>query len=62
MTRWPIATAGTRPFRMWSGSVVALVANIVFGAFSDLTRSKWGKRTLWIISGAFLIMQIRGIK
>lgn len=28
------------------GSVVALVANIMFGTFSDLTRSKWGKRTL----------------
>lgn len=36
------------------GSVVALVANIVFGTFSDLTRSRWGKRTLWIISGGLL--------
>ena len=36
------------------GSVVALFANIIFGTFSDLTRSKWGKRTLWIISGGIL--------
>ncbi|NMM94947.1 MFS transporter [Bifidobacterium oedipodis] len=36
------------------GSVVALIANIVFGTFSDLTRSKFGKRTLWICSGGVL--------
>lgn len=36
------------------GSVVALVANIVFGTFSDLTRSRFGKRTLWIASGGVL--------
>lgn len=36
------------------GSVIALVANIVFGTFSDLTRSRFGKRTLWIASGGVL--------
>lgn len=36
------------------GSVVALVANIMFGTFSDLTRSRFGKRTLWIASGGVL--------
>lgn len=36
------------------GSVVALLANIIFGTFSDLTRSRFGKRTLWICSGGVL--------
>ncbi|WP_206432078.1 MFS transporter [Bifidobacterium dolichotidis] len=33
------------------GAAVALVANIVFGALSDLTRSRFGKRTPWILGG-----------
>lgn len=36
------------------GSVVALFANIIFGTLSDLTRSRFGKRTLWICSGGVL--------
>lgn len=36
------------------GSVVALFANVVFGTFSDLTRSRFGKRTPWIIIGGLI--------
>ena len=36
------------------GSVVALLANVVFGTFSDLTRSRFGKRTPWIILGGLI--------
>jgi MFS family permease len=34
------------------GSIVALVANIVFGAFSDRTRSRFGARSPWIVAGS----------
>src|SRR5487761_2383386 len=34
------------------GSLVALIANILFGAASDLTRSKLGRRTPWLIVGS----------
>lgn len=34
------------------GSVIALIANIVFGALSDRTRSRFGSRTPWILAGA----------
>ncbi len=33
------------------GCVFALVANIVFGALSDITCSRFGKRTPWIVAG-----------
>ena len=36
------------------GSVVALLANIVFGTFSDLTRSRFGKRTPWMVAGGLV--------
>ena len=36
------------------GAVVALLSNIVFGTFSDLTRSRFGKRSPWIISGGII--------
>ncbi|KFI68117.1 MFS transporter [Bifidobacterium magnum] len=36
------------------GSVVALLANIIFGTFSDLTRSRFGKRTPWIVIGGLI--------
>lgn len=36
------------------GSVVALLANVIFGTFSDLTRSRFGKRTPWIILGGLI--------
>ncbi|WP_188079019.1 MFS transporter [Actinotalea subterranea] len=35
-----------------AGSVVALIANIVFGALSDRTRSRFGKRTPWMVLGS----------
>jgi MFS family permease len=34
-----------------AGSIVALVANVVFGALSDLTRSRFGRRNPWLIAG-----------
>lgn len=43
--------------------VVATLANIIIGAFSDLTRSKFGRRTPWIVLGAlgsFLSLIILG--
>lgn len=33
------------------GAIVSLLANILFGAFSDLTRSRFGKRSPWILLG-----------
>lgn len=36
------------------GCVFALFANIIFGALSDMTRSRWGKRTPWIVFGGFV--------
>lgn len=33
------------------GSIVALIANVVFGALSDRTRSRIGGRTGWILAG-----------
>ncbi|OZG65034.1 MFS transporter [Bifidobacterium eulemuris] len=36
------------------GCVFALVANVVFGALSDITRSRFGKRTPWIVVGGFI--------
>ena len=38
------------------GSIVALVANIVIGALSDLTKSKFGKRTPWLFWGAWFTL------
>ncbi|MBT1166523.1 MFS transporter [Bifidobacterium simiarum] len=34
------------------GMVSATIANIVFGALSDMTRSRWGRRTPWMIFGS----------
>lgn len=33
------------------GALVALVANLVFGALSDRTRSRWGRRNPWVLGG-----------
>jgi MFS family permease len=33
------------------GAVVALGANLVFGALSDRTRTRWGRRNPWILGG-----------
>ena len=35
-----------------AAAIVALLANVVFGALSDLTRSRFGSRTPWIVGGA----------
>lgn len=35
-------------------SIFSLVANIVFGALSDMSRFKVGKRTPWIVLGGFI--------
>ncbi|WP_240541388.1 MFS transporter [Bifidobacterium santillanense] len=37
-----------------AGSIVALFANIIFGTFSDLTRSRFGKRSPWIVVGGIV--------
>jgi MFS family permease len=34
------------------GAALSLIANIVFGALSDLTRSRFGARTPWVVIGA----------
>ncbi len=36
------------------GSIVALLANVIFGTLSDLTRSRFGRRTPWIIAGGVI--------
>ena len=36
------------------GCVFALVSNIVFGALSDITRSRFGKRTPWVVGGGLV--------
>lgn len=36
--------------------IVAAVSNMIAGALSDRTRTKWGKRTPWILIGAFAFM------
>ncbi|BDR52926.1 hypothetical protein KIM372_08330 [Bombiscardovia nodaiensis] len=38
------------------GSIVALVANIVVGALSDLTKSRFGRRTPWLFWGAWFTL------
>ncbi|GAF41176.1 hypothetical protein JCM14202_3104 [Agrilactobacillus composti DSM 18527 = JCM 14202] len=32
--------------------IVATLANIIIGGLSDLIRSRWGRRTPWIIAGS----------
>lgn len=36
------------------GSIVALLANVIFGTLSDMTRSRLGKRTPWIVVGGLI--------
>lgn len=38
------------------GSIVALVANIVVGALSDLTKSRFGRRAPWLFWGAWFTL------
>lgn len=35
-------------------AVVSLVANLIFGNFSDRTRSRFGRRTPWVVAGGLL--------
>ncbi|MCT2899713.1 MFS transporter [Lentilactobacillus buchneri] len=35
-------------------SIVAAVANILFGGLSDITRTRWGKRKPWILGGTIV--------
>ena len=35
-----------------AGAIVGLLANILFGALSDLTRSRFGRRAPWLVVGA----------
>jgi MFS family permease len=35
-----------------AGAVVSLVANPLFGALSDRTTARWGRRTPWIVAGS----------
>ena len=50
--------AGSKVFMLGlvnsSGAFVALIANIVFGTLSDQTRSRFGKRTPWIVLGGLI--------
>jgi MFS family permease len=50
------ATMATREFVLAAvtvaGSLVALVANPLFGALSDRTRGRWGARHPWVLGGS----------
>lgn len=36
------------------GAVTSTITTIIIGALSDLTRSRWGRRTPWILTGSVL--------
>lgn len=38
------------------GMIVAALSNMIAGALSDKTTSRWGKRAPWLIGGAFVFM------
>ena len=38
------------------GMIVAALSNMVAGYLSDRTKSRFGKRTPWLVSGAFVFM------
>ncbi|MGQ2283410.1 MFS transporter [Leuconostoc pseudomesenteroides] len=38
------------------GMIVAAISNMIAGALSDKTKSRFGKRTPWLVSGAFVFM------
>src|SRR6478752_7552356 len=37
-----------------AAAVAALLSNVVFGALSDRTRSRYGSRTPWVIGGSVI--------
>jgi MFS family permease len=39
-----------------SGSIISAISNMVAGALSDNTHSRFGKRAPWIVGGAFVFM------
>ncbi|MFV0637002.1 MFS transporter [Mitsuokella sp. WILCCON 0060] len=39
-----------------SGSIISAISNMVAGALSDSTHSRFGKRAPWIVGGAFVFM------
>jgi MFS family permease len=38
-----------------AGSLTSMIATIAFGTMSDRTRSRFGKRNPWIVTGSFLV-------
>lgn len=48
----PDGKAGVIALLATSAMIVATLANVLFGALSDLTRSRWGRRTPWIVFGS----------
>lgn len=48
----PAGKAGVVALNSTVAMVVATLANVLVGACSDLTRSRWGRRTPWIWAGA----------
>ncbi|QPE05034.1 MFS transporter [Microbacterium schleiferi] len=48
------ARTGTLGLAITLGAVAATVANPLFGALSDRTRSRWGRRHPWTVGGAAL--------
>ena len=53
-TTMPVRENTPNPVINAIGSIVALLANVIFGTLSDLTRSRFGRRTPWIIAGGFI--------
>lgn len=39
-----------------TGSIISAISNMVAGALSDNTHSRFGKRAPWIVGGAFFFM------
>lgn len=49
----PDNKAGVLAIVTGCGALVAMFANPIAGALSDMTRTRWGRRKPWLISGAF---------
>ncbi|MEV7692260.1 MFS transporter [Microbacterium sp. NPDC089189] len=48
----PTGKVGVIALLAIAGSVVAMLSNILFGALSDITRSRFGRRTPWLLIGS----------